>query len=102
MNIQMLLALKAHELAEKTCKDAVLELEKLKGQVGEVKNCTDKNLEDKIVDAGSSFDYSWSSREWSARDSVVAAISGRVLDVVHLPVHVHSAQRWRKSGLVVK
>ena len=81
------ISLKAQELAEKNCKDAVLELKKIKRQVGEVKNCTDKKLEDKIVDAGSSFDCSWSSKVWSARDSVIAAVSedtGRVPHVVHL------------------
>ena len=47
----------------------------------------DQELRDLVVKAGASIDGSWSSRSWSARDGVVAAVSvhtGKVLDVVYL------------------
>ena len=40
-----------------------------------------------VVEAGVSIDGSWSSRGWSARDGVVAAVSvdsGKVLNVIYL------------------
>ena len=40
-----------------------------------------------MVEAGASIDSSWSSRGWSPRDGVIAAISidtGKVVDVVYL------------------
>ena len=63
--------------------DAVFELKKLKRCIGEVPDCTDDQLKSEIVDCAASFDASWNSRGWSARDGVVAAISddtGKVLD----------------------
>jgi hypothetical protein len=79
--------LKAQDLTEQNCSDAMLELKKFKRQIGEVGDCTDQELKNKTVDVGASFYCAWSSRGWSARDGVVAAISedtGRVLDVVYM------------------
>ena len=40
----------------------------------------------RVLNAGTSFDCSWNSRGWQARDGIVAAISqdtGKILDIVH-------------------
>lgn len=78
---------KVKDLTEIDFKQAVTELKQLKRSTGEVEECSNEELEEKVVDVGASFDCSWSSRGWSARDGLVAAISedtGKVLDVVYL------------------
>lgn len=78
---------KSKELTEVRMKDAVFELRKFKRCIGEIPDCTDDQLKNKMVDCAASFDGSCSSRGWSARDGVVAAISedtGKVLDVVFM------------------
>lgn len=48
---------------------------------------SDQELRELVVEAEVSIDGSRSSRGWSARDGIVAAVSvdtGKVLDVVHL------------------
>ena len=78
---------KSKELTETSMEDAVFELKKLKRCIGEVPDCTDDQLKSKIVDCAASFDGSWNSRGWSARDGVVTAISddtGKVLDVIFM------------------
>jgi hypothetical protein len=65
-------------------------------------------LKNKTVDVGASFDCAWSSRGWSARDGVVAAISedtGRVLDVVYMTrscSHCKKMEEKRASGQLSK
>lgn len=78
---------KVKDLTEIDFNQAALQLKQLKRTVGEVGDCTDQELVEKVVDVGASFDGSWSSRGWSARDGLVAAVSedtGKVLDVVYL------------------
>ncbi len=78
---------KVKDLTEIDFNQAVLQLKQLKRTVGDVADCTDQELVEKVVDVGASFDCSWSSRGWSARDGLVAAVSedtGKVLDVVYL------------------
>ena len=75
------------ELTDVRTKDAVFELKQFKRCVGEVPDCTDDELKCKMVDCAASFDCSWSSRGWSARDGIVAAISedtGKVLEEVFM------------------
>lgn len=55
--------------------------------IGIVETCSNEELEEFVVNAGVSLDSSWSSRGFSARDGLVAAISvdtGKVLDAVFL------------------
>ena len=54
---------------------------------------SDEELQEKVVDVAASFDCSWSSRGWSARNGVVAVISedtGKVLDAVYI---THSCRK---------
>ena len=81
-----LLEEKANELMRINCKEAVCELKQFLGNVGKVQQCTDEELKQKVVDAEVSFDCSWSSRGWSARDGIVAKVSedtGKVLDITY-------------------
>ena len=73
-------------LEEELC-DAASEVKKILRDVGDIEDCSDDALKEKVVDAGASFDGSWSSRGWTARDGLVAAISVescKVVDVVYL------------------
>lgn len=70
---------------------AVLEVKRFKLQNGDFDGidgtCDDEQLKAFVMDVGVSLDGSWSSRGWSARDGLVAAVSidtGKVLDVVFL------------------
>ena len=79
---------KVQDLAETDFNHASMQLKQLKRTVGEVAaDLTDQELGETVVDVGASFDCSWSSRGWSARDGLVAAVSedtGKVLDVAYL------------------
>lgn len=84
---------KTKDLAERNFRDAVFELKMFKGNVGLVPNYSDEELQEKVVDVAASFDCSWSSRGWSARNGVVAVISedtGKVLDAVYI---THSCRK---------
>ena len=75
------------DLTEIDFNQAASQLKQLKRTVGEIADCTDEELAEKVVDVGASFNCSWSSRGWSARDGLVAAVSedtGKVLDVVYM------------------
>ena len=78
---------KVKYLTETDFNQAVSQLKHLKRTTGEVADCTDQELQETVIDIGASFDCSWSSRGWSARDGLVAVVSedtGKVLDVVYL------------------
>ena len=78
---------KVKDLTEIDFNQAASQLKQLKRTVGEIADCTDEELAGKVVDVGASFDCSWSSRGWSARDGLVAAVSEdtwKVLDVVYM------------------
>jgi hypothetical protein len=78
---------KSKELTDISMEEAVLELRKFKRCIGEIPDCMDDQLKTKMVDCATSFYCSWSSRGWSARDGVVAAVSedtGKVTDVVFM------------------
>ena len=78
---------KVKYLAEIDFRNAVSKLKQLKRATGHVEAGRDKELEEKEVDIGTSFDCSWSSRGLSARDGFVAAVSedsGKVLDVTYM------------------
>ena len=78
---------KAAELVEQNYQEAVWELKKFKRAVGHVPDCSEAELKQRTVDVAASFDCSWSSQGWSARDGVVAAVSeetGKVLDAVFM------------------
>ena len=73
-------------LEQELC-DAAFEVKKILRDVGDNEDCSDEELREKIINAGASLDGSWSSRGWTARDGMVAAISvesGKVVDVVYL------------------
>ena len=76
------------DLAEIDFPNAVSQLKQLKTTMaGHIELATDEEVEDTVVDIGASFDCSWSSRGWSARDGLVAAVSedtGKVLDVTYM------------------
>jgi hypothetical protein len=78
---------KLEVLKEISMKDAALEVKQFLRDCGKISNCTDEELNEKLVNVGTSFDCSWSSRGWSARDGIVAAISedtGKVVDAVFM------------------
>jgi thiol-disulfide isomerase/thioredoxin len=78
---------KSKELTDISMEDAVLELRNFKRCIGEIPDCMDDQLKTKMVDCATSFDCSWSSRGWSARNGVVVAVSedtGKVIDVVFM------------------
>ena len=57
----------------------------MKQAAEEVKNLT-SGSSNGTVDIGTSFDCSWNSRGWQAREGVVAAIAvetGKIIDIVH-------------------
>ena len=73
-------------LEQELC-DAAFAVKKILRDVGDIEDCSDEELREKIINAGASLDGSWSSRDWTARDGMVAAISvesGKVVDVVYL------------------
>ena len=82
-------------LEEEVC-DAAFEVKKILRDVGDIEDCSDDKLKEKIVDASASFDGSWSSRGWTAHDGLVAAISvksGNVVDVLYLS---STCNQWTK------
>ena len=95
---------KVKDLMETDFNQAVLQLKQLKRTVGDVAECTDQELVEKVIDVGASFDCSWSSRGWSARDGLVAAVSedtGKVLDVIYLSrecKHCKEMEQKRETG----
>ena len=81
----------ANELLDTEFSNAALEVKQFKIANGRLAvggaEKSDQELRELVVEAGASIDGSWSSRGWSARDGVVAAVSvdtGKVLDVVYL------------------
>lgn len=73
---------------------------KILRNVGDIEDCSDEKLKTKIVHAGASFEGSWSSRGWTARHGIVAAISvksGKVVDVVYLSSSCNQCEK-RKRG----
>lgn len=77
----------AETLLEEELNDAAFEVKKILRDVGDIEDCSDEELREKVVSAGASLDGSWSSRGWTSRDGIVAAISvesGKVVDVVYL------------------
>ena len=78
---------KLEVLNENCMKDAALEVKQFMRDCGKIPECPNEELDKKLVDVGTSFDCSWSSRGWSARDGVVAAISedtGKVVDTAFM------------------
>ena len=78
---------KLEVLTENSMTDAALEVKQFMRDCGKIPECPDEELGQKIVDVGTSFNCSWSSRGWSARDGVVAAIledTSKVIDVVFM------------------
>ena len=80
-----------NELLDTQLSSAALEVKRFKIANGSLAvggaEKSDQELRELVVEAGASIDGSWSSRGWSARDGVVAAVSvdtGKVLDVVYL------------------
>ena len=77
----------AEALLEEELNNAAFEVKCVLRRLGDIEDCTDEELRENITDTGATFDGSWSSRGWSARDGIVAAISvetGKVVDVVYL------------------
>ena len=65
-----------HQVADRNMKHAGSEVRK-------ILNTTDD--QEKIINSGTSFDCSWNSRGWQAKEGVVAAISqenGKIVDIV--------------------
>lgn len=69
---------------------------------------SDQELQKLLVEAGVYIDGSWSSRGWSARDGVIAAVSlntGKVLDFVYLTnscTSCNQKERELKEGTIFR
>jgi len=77
----------AETLLKEELNEATFEVKKLLRDIGDIEDCSDEELREKVVDGGASLDGWWSRRGWSAHDGIVAAISvetGKVVDVVYL------------------
>lgn len=77
----------ASTLLEEELGNAAFEVKRVLMKIGDIDECTEEELKQKVVNTGATFDGSWSSRGWSARDGVVAAISvvtGKIVDVEYL------------------
>ena len=98
----------AETLLEEEMNDAAFEVKNILRDVGDIENCSDEELREKVVSAGASLDGSWSSRGWSARDGIVAAISvesGKVVDVVYLSGscnHCTAMEEKKNSGKITR
>ena len=98
----------AETLLEEELNEAAFEVKKILRDVGDFEDCPDEELREKIVNAGASLDGSWSSRGWSSRDGIVAAISvesGKVVDVVYLSGSCRQCTRMeeqRNSGKMTR
>lgn len=90
----------ADELLDQEPSDAAKEVRQFKFDNGLISLGDTERLDDKIINVGVSIDGSWSSRGWSARDGVVAAISidtGKMLDVVYLSNSCTACDRKEKE-----
>lgn len=93
----------ARELLDKKLSNAAKEVRDFKFSSGLITLGNDERLEDKIINVGVSIDGSWSSRGWTARDGVVAAVSidtGKVLDVVYLYPTLARRVSEKKEGTI--
>lgn len=96
----------ASKLLEKELSNAALEVRHYLLSNGQISLEADEQIEDKVIDVGVSLDGSWSSRGWTARDGVVAAVSidtGKVLDVIYLTNTCNMCEqkeRERNEGLI--
>lgn len=91
----------AETLLEEELNEAGFEVKKLLRDIGDIEDCLDEELREKVVNAGASLDGSWSSRGWSARDGIVAAISvetGKVVDVVYLSCSCSECSKMEKRN----
>ena len=63
-------------------------------------NCSLENLDETVVDTGVTIDASWCSRDWTATDVVIAAISvdtGKVVDAVHMSSSCTECKKMEKK-----